>query len=165
MMKRRRFKQTTSLAERLTQQADRLRERAVSLSPGSEQTLLWRKVRQAETALRIDVGNFRPEQAVGAPNGLLRVGAILAMPQPVMAEAPNPDQQGMGTALPALKSAGLPTKFQGWPKVSSSFTWLVPLKSLVKSCTPQGDADCKVTTELTSHPSRSCPHPFLPGIA
>ena len=54
MMRRRRFKQTTTLAERLTQQADRLRERAVSLSPGSEQTLLWRKVRQAETALRID---------------------------------------------------------------------------------------------------------------
>jgi len=54
MMKRRRFRQTTTLAERLTQQADRLRERAGSLSPGPEQTLLWRKVRQAETALRID---------------------------------------------------------------------------------------------------------------
>jgi hypothetical protein len=54
MMKRRRFKQTTSLAERLRQQADRLRERAGSLSSGPEQTLLWRKVRQAETALRID---------------------------------------------------------------------------------------------------------------
>jgi len=54
MMKRRRFKQTTTLAERLTQQADRLRERAGRLSSGPEQTLLWRKARQAETALRID---------------------------------------------------------------------------------------------------------------
>jgi hypothetical protein len=31
-----------------------LRERAGSLSPGPERTLLWRKARQAETALRID---------------------------------------------------------------------------------------------------------------
>jgi hypothetical protein len=54
MMKRQRFKQTTTPAERLTQQADRLRKRAGSLSPGPEQTLLWRKVRQAETALRIE---------------------------------------------------------------------------------------------------------------
>lgn len=53
-MKRRRIKQTTTLAERLTQQADRLRERAGSLSAGLEQVLLWRKARQAETALRID---------------------------------------------------------------------------------------------------------------
>jgi hypothetical protein len=60
MMKRRRFKQTTTLAERLTQQADRLRKRAGSLSPGPEQTLLWRKVRQAETALRIEAWLVAP---------------------------------------------------------------------------------------------------------
>lgn len=53
-MKRRRIKQTATLTERLTQQADRLRERAKSLSPGPEQALLWRKARQAETALCID---------------------------------------------------------------------------------------------------------------
>jgi hypothetical protein len=52
--KRNRFKQTTSLAERLTDQAGRLRERARDLPPGAEQTSLWRKVRQAETAMRID---------------------------------------------------------------------------------------------------------------
>jgi hypothetical protein len=52
--KRRRFKQTTTLAERLTEEAGRLRERARNLPPGVEQTLLWRKVRQAETALRIE---------------------------------------------------------------------------------------------------------------
>jgi hypothetical protein len=52
--RRRRFKQSTTLAQRLTEEAGRLRERAKSLSPGPEQAQLWRKVRQAETALRID---------------------------------------------------------------------------------------------------------------
>jgi transcriptional regulator of acetoin/glycerol metabolism len=52
--KRNRFKQTTSLAERLTAQAGRLRELARNLPPGAEQTTLWRKVRQTETALHID---------------------------------------------------------------------------------------------------------------
>ncbi len=52
--KRRRFKQTTTLAERLTAQAGRLRTQARSLPPGSEQTELWHKVRQTETALRVD---------------------------------------------------------------------------------------------------------------
>jgi hypothetical protein len=52
--RRRRFKQTTTLAQRLTQQASRLRERAGTLSPGQEQAQLWRKIHQAETALRID---------------------------------------------------------------------------------------------------------------
>jgi hypothetical protein len=52
--KRRRFKQTTTLAERLTAQAGRLRNQARSLPPGSEQTELWHKVRQTETALRVD---------------------------------------------------------------------------------------------------------------
>ncbi|MBV9565498.1 MAG: hypothetical protein JOY90_34360 [Bradyrhizobium sp.] len=54
MMKRRRFRQTTTLAQRLTEEANRLRERARGLSPGPEQAMLWRKARQAETALRID---------------------------------------------------------------------------------------------------------------
>jgi hypothetical protein len=52
--RRRRFKQTTTLAHRLAEQAGRLRDRAKQLPPGTEQTELWRKVRQAETALRID---------------------------------------------------------------------------------------------------------------
>jgi hypothetical protein len=54
MKKRRRFKQTTTLAQRLTAQAGSLRSQAKNLPPGMEQTELWRKVRQAETALRID---------------------------------------------------------------------------------------------------------------
>jgi hypothetical protein len=61
--RRRRFKQTTSLAQRLTQEASRLRERAKSLSPGPEQAQLWRKVRQAETALRIDAWLALPQEA------------------------------------------------------------------------------------------------------
>jgi hypothetical protein len=52
--RRRRFKQTTTLAQRLTEQASRLRDRARALAPGQEQSLLWRKVQQAETALRIE---------------------------------------------------------------------------------------------------------------
>jgi hypothetical protein len=52
--RRRRFKQTTTLAHRLTEQAGRLRDRAKQLPPGVEQSTLWRKVRQTETALRID---------------------------------------------------------------------------------------------------------------
>jgi hypothetical protein len=61
--RRRRFKQTTSLAQRLTQEASRLRERAKSLSPGPEQAQLWRKVRQAETALRIDAWLTLPQDS------------------------------------------------------------------------------------------------------
>ncbi|HXB78863.1 MAG TPA: hypothetical protein VNX23_15930 [Bradyrhizobium sp.] len=59
--KRRRFRQTTSLAERLAEEAARLRERARNLPPGVEQTLLWRKVRQAETALRIEAWLGSPD--------------------------------------------------------------------------------------------------------
>jgi hypothetical protein len=61
--KRRRFKQTTTLAERLTAQAGRLRNQAKSLPPGSEQTELWHKVRQAETALRFNQWLSSPEVA------------------------------------------------------------------------------------------------------
>src|SRR5690348_1671943 len=52
--RRRRCKHPTTLAQRLAEQAGRLRERARQMPPGTEQTTLWRKVRQAETALRID---------------------------------------------------------------------------------------------------------------
>jgi hypothetical protein len=59
--RRRRFKQTTTLADRLAQEAGRLRERAKRLPPGTEQTELWRKVRQTETALRIDAWLSSPQ--------------------------------------------------------------------------------------------------------
>jgi hypothetical protein len=48
-MLRRRFKQTVSLEERLSQEAKRLREQAKLLPPGAEREALIRKARQAET--------------------------------------------------------------------------------------------------------------------
>lgn len=63
LKRRRRVKQTTTLAHRLTQEANRLRDRARGLSAGPEQAQLWRKVRQAEIALRIDAWLASP----GAP--------------------------------------------------------------------------------------------------
>ena len=48
-MLRRRFKQTLSLEERLSEEAKRLREEAKSLPPGAEREALSRKARQAET--------------------------------------------------------------------------------------------------------------------
>jgi hypothetical protein len=67
--RRRRFKQTTTLAHRLAEQAGRLRDRARTLPPGTEQTSLWRKVRQTETALRIDAWLSAPQSA--APGGVV----------------------------------------------------------------------------------------------
>ena len=70
MIKRRhRFKQTTTLAHRLTEQAGRLRERARQLPPGMEQTALTRKLRQTETALRIDAWLSSPQSM--APSGVV----------------------------------------------------------------------------------------------
>ena len=50
MQKRRRFKQTTSLEERLAEEAIRLRAKAKSLPPGPERDGLLRKARQDEAA-------------------------------------------------------------------------------------------------------------------
>jgi hypothetical protein len=47
-MQRRRFKQSESLEARLAEEAERLRERAKHLPPGSEREILLRKARQAE---------------------------------------------------------------------------------------------------------------------
>ncbi|WP_291630216.1 hypothetical protein [Bradyrhizobium sp.] len=52
-MQRRRFKQTTSLEERLAEQAQRLRQEATSLPPGIERERAIRKARQAETGAHI----------------------------------------------------------------------------------------------------------------
>jgi hypothetical protein len=48
-MLRRRFKQTKSLEERLSEEAKRLREEAMSLPHGAVREALLRKARQAET--------------------------------------------------------------------------------------------------------------------
>ena len=49
-MQRRRFKQTHSLEERLSEEAKRLRAEAKLLSPGAAQEEMIRKARQAEMA-------------------------------------------------------------------------------------------------------------------
>jgi hypothetical protein len=53
-MPRRRFKQTQSLEERLSEEAKRLRAEAKSLPHGAVREALLRKARQAETASRIN---------------------------------------------------------------------------------------------------------------
>jgi hypothetical protein len=49
MQLRRRFKQTQSLEERLSQEAERLRNEAKLLPPGAVRQALLRKARQTET--------------------------------------------------------------------------------------------------------------------
>lgn len=53
-MPRRRFKQTTSLKERLASFAKEAREKASELRPGPEQDALLKKARQADTASHLD---------------------------------------------------------------------------------------------------------------
>jgi hypothetical protein len=50
MKKRRRFKQTESLEDRLASFAGEIREQASKLPPGKEQDDLLRRARQADTA-------------------------------------------------------------------------------------------------------------------
>jgi hypothetical protein len=54
-MQRRRFKQTLSLRDRLSAEAQRLRNEARMLSPGLRRQRLVRKARQLETASEIDL--------------------------------------------------------------------------------------------------------------
>jgi len=54
MTSRRRFKQTTSLQERLEAWSKELRDQAVKLSPGPEREGLLRKLSQADRAAHID---------------------------------------------------------------------------------------------------------------
>jgi hypothetical protein len=50
MQKRRRFKQTETLEQRLADEAKRLREQAKPLGPGAVREALLRKARRAEAA-------------------------------------------------------------------------------------------------------------------
>lgn len=54
MKTRRRFKHTTSFQQRLVEEAQRFREEADRLPPGTARELLLRRVRQAQTAAQID---------------------------------------------------------------------------------------------------------------
>lgn len=53
-MQRRRFKQTTSLDQRLEEQAKRLRQEARGIPPGVERDRLMRRARQAEVAAHMN---------------------------------------------------------------------------------------------------------------
>jgi hypothetical protein len=53
-MKRRRFKQMTSLEERLLQEAQRAQAEAKVLPPGQERELLLKKARDARVAAHIN---------------------------------------------------------------------------------------------------------------
>jgi hypothetical protein len=71
MQKRRRFKHTRTFQERLAEEADRFKEAAEKLPPGTARELLLRRARQAETASRINdwltsPGLRPPEAPVGA---------------------------------------------------------------------------------------------------
>jgi hypothetical protein len=62
MHKRRRFKQTESLTDRLSKFAKEVGDKASRLPPGPVREELLKKVRQAETALRLE-GWTAPEKA------------------------------------------------------------------------------------------------------
>jgi hypothetical protein len=54
MSHRRRFKQTASLQDRLSEWATAAREQANQLRPGPERDMLLKKVRQADTASHLN---------------------------------------------------------------------------------------------------------------
>ncbi|WP_439369568.1 hypothetical protein ACRQ5Q_12995 [Bradyrhizobium sp. PMVTL-01] len=54
MLKRRRYKQTKTLDQRLAEEAAHLRDEARALPPGRAREMLLRKARQDETALQIE---------------------------------------------------------------------------------------------------------------
>jgi len=54
MLKRRRFRQTKSLQDRLAAWTEEVREQAAKLPPGPERDALLKKLRQADTASHLD---------------------------------------------------------------------------------------------------------------
>src|SRR5258708_25482913 len=73
-------------------------------------------------------------------------------------------KQGIGLG-PEVKSLGLPKKSQGSPRLCGLLDLPVPLMPVWASCGAQGNPDCRVTIELSCHPSSNCPCDFLPGRA
>jgi hypothetical protein len=54
MQKRRRFKHQSSLQDRIAEWADALRREAAAMAPGPQRDELLKKLRHAETAMRLD---------------------------------------------------------------------------------------------------------------
>ena len=69
MLKRRRFKQTQSLLERLVQDVEHLKTQLAMLPPGPERDHIVKRIRQNETAANIDQWlkspGLQPPQEVG----------------------------------------------------------------------------------------------------
>src|ERR1700693_3962630 len=85
-------------------------------------------------------------------------GTVVPFPQSVS------PKQGIGLG-PEVKSLGLPKKSQRSPVLCGLLDFWVPLKLLPMSCGAQGNPVCRVTIELSCHPSSNCPCDFLPGRA
>ncbi|MBR0722523.1 hypothetical protein JQ612_08880 [Bradyrhizobium manausense] len=60
MLKRRRFRQTKTLHQRLADEAAQLREQARALAPGHRREMLLRRARQDEMAIQIDAWLHSP---------------------------------------------------------------------------------------------------------
>ncbi|KRQ10223.1 hypothetical protein [Bradyrhizobium manausense] len=60
MLKRRRFKQTKTLHQRLQEEAAQLREQARALAPGRRREMLLRRARQDEMAIQIEAWLYSP---------------------------------------------------------------------------------------------------------
>ncbi|MBR1174361.1 hypothetical protein JQ617_10390 [Bradyrhizobium sp. KB893862 SZCCT0404] len=60
MLRRRRFRQTRTLNERLEDEAKRLRAEARGLPPGRRREMLLRRARQDEMAMQIDAWLHSP---------------------------------------------------------------------------------------------------------
>jgi hypothetical protein len=60
MLKRRRFKQTKTLHQRLAEEAAHLREQARALVPGRRREILLRRARHDEMAMQIDAWLHSP---------------------------------------------------------------------------------------------------------
>jgi len=60
MLRRRRFRQTRTLNERLEDEAKRLRAEARALPPGRRREMLLRRARQDEMAMQIDAWLHSP---------------------------------------------------------------------------------------------------------
>lgn len=54
MLKRRRYKQTISFKDRLADWAEKIRERAARLPPGTERDEMLKRASQADTAAHLD---------------------------------------------------------------------------------------------------------------
>ena len=88
MQHRRRFKQSTSLKERLASFANEVREKALQFRPGPEQDALLKKARQADTAAHLEEWVNSPDcshrnEKAASVGGLFRFVDAGPKPRPI----------------------------------------------------------------------------------